>query len=193
MLEAGAHGFVEKTAGLSNSRKVWKPWPTAGLTSAPRSLPCSAMSSPIQPRSATRPDFLTDREREILQLVAESHSTREIAEKLGISVKTVDNHRTNLMRKLNLHDVASLYPLRARSRHYRTEETRLKSLPIRSLGSIALLTLSTSRFHSMKFVSKPFLLISISAAVLFSGCTQETDPSGSVAATDDRSATWWHD
>jgi RNA polymerase sigma factor (sigma-70 family) len=54
------------------------------------------------------PDFLTDREREILQLVAESHSTREIAEKLGISVKTVDNHRTNLMRKLNLHDVASL-------------------------------------------------------------------------------------
>ena len=53
-------------------------------------------------------DFLTDREREILQLVAESHSTKEIAAKLGISVKTVDNHRTNLMRKLNLHDVASL-------------------------------------------------------------------------------------
>jgi DNA-binding CsgD family transcriptional regulator len=40
--------------------------------------------------------------------VAESHSTKEIAAKLGISVKTVDNHRTNLMRKLNLHDVASL-------------------------------------------------------------------------------------
>jgi len=51
---------------------------------------------------------LTDREREILKLVAESHSTKEIAEKLGISVKTVDNHRTNLMRKLNMHDVASL-------------------------------------------------------------------------------------
>jgi len=51
---------------------------------------------------------LTDREREVLQLVAESHSTKEIASKLGISVKTVDNHRTNLMRKLNLHDVASL-------------------------------------------------------------------------------------
>jgi DNA-binding NarL/FixJ family response regulator len=53
-------------------------------------------------------DSLTDREREILKLVAESHSTKEIAVKLGISSKTVDNHRTNLMRKLNLHDVASL-------------------------------------------------------------------------------------
>src|ERR1043165_1287326 len=60
------------------------------------------------PATSSAPDFLTDREREILQLVAESHSTKEIAAKLGISVKTVDNHRTNLMRKLNLHDVASL-------------------------------------------------------------------------------------
>ena len=41
-------------------------------------------------------------------MVAESNSTKEIAKKLEISVKTVDNHRTNLMRKLNLHDVASL-------------------------------------------------------------------------------------
>ena len=60
------------------------------------------------PGASTSSDFLTDREREILQLVAESYSTKEIAAKLGISVKTVDNHRTNLMRKLNLHDVASL-------------------------------------------------------------------------------------
>jgi DNA-binding NarL/FixJ family response regulator len=60
------------------------------------------------PGSSNTPDFLTDREREILQLIAESHSTKDIASKLGISMKTVDNHRTNLMRKLNLHDVASL-------------------------------------------------------------------------------------
>ena len=49
-----------------------------------------------------------EREREILQLVAEWHSTKQIGAKLGISAKTVDNHRTNLMRKLNIHDVASL-------------------------------------------------------------------------------------
>ena len=52
--------------------------------------------------------ILTKRERQILQLIAESHSTRAIAEKLSISVKTAENHRTNLMRKLDLHDVASL-------------------------------------------------------------------------------------
>jgi DNA-binding CsgD family transcriptional regulator len=60
------------------------------------------------PSASSSSDFLTAREREILQLVAESYSTKEIAVKLSISVKTVDNHRTNLMRKLNLHDVASL-------------------------------------------------------------------------------------
>lgn len=40
--------------------------------------------------------------------MAESNSTKEIADRLGISVKTVDNHRTDLMRKLDLHDAASL-------------------------------------------------------------------------------------
>jgi DNA-binding NarL/FixJ family response regulator len=43
-----------------------------------------------------------------LQLIAESYSTKEIAAKLEVSVKTAENHRTNLMKKLNLHDVASL-------------------------------------------------------------------------------------
>ena len=53
-------------------------------------------------------EILTAREREILQLIAESYSTKEVAQKLNISVKTAENHRTNLMKKLDLHDVASL-------------------------------------------------------------------------------------
>lgn len=52
--------------------------------------------------------ILTKREKEVLKLVAEGHTNKEIASLLYISPKTVDNHRTNLMRKLNLHDVASL-------------------------------------------------------------------------------------
>jgi len=60
------------------------------------------------PETSSSPDFLTVREREILQLVAEGNTTKAIASKLGISAKTVDNHRTNLMRKLNIHDIASL-------------------------------------------------------------------------------------
>ncbi|MCZ6672001.1 MAG: response regulator transcription factor, partial [Verrucomicrobia bacterium] len=53
-------------------------------------------------------DVLTARERETLQLIAEGLSTRKIAEKLDISVKTAENHRTNLMRKLDLHNAAAL-------------------------------------------------------------------------------------
>ncbi len=57
---------------------------------------------------------LTDRERQILSLVASGNSNKEIAERLGVSPKTVDNHRTNLMRKLDVHSVAELlnYALR---------------------------------------------------------------------------------
>lgn len=51
---------------------------------------------------------LTDREREILQLIAEGYSTREIAQLLHISEKTVRAHRTNLMSKLDVHNTAEL-------------------------------------------------------------------------------------
>lgn len=57
---------------------------------------------------------LTARERQILSLVATGLSNKEIASRLGVSLKTVDNHRTNLMRKLDVHSVAELlsYALR---------------------------------------------------------------------------------
>ena len=51
---------------------------------------------------------LTPRQREVLQLIAEGHPIREIASLLHISVKTVDNHRANLMQKLDLHSTADL-------------------------------------------------------------------------------------
>jgi two-component system response regulator NreC len=49
-------------------------------------------------------DHLTDREREILILVAEGYTNQQIAELLHVSPKTVDGHRTSLMSKLDLHD-----------------------------------------------------------------------------------------
>jgi DNA-binding NarL/FixJ family response regulator len=107
MLEAGAHGFVEKTAGILEFRKGLEIVAAGGTYFGP-AIAALLRNVVANPGSSTSSDFLTDREREILQLVAESHSTKEIASKLAISVKTVDNHRTNLMRKLNLHDVASL-------------------------------------------------------------------------------------
>jgi DNA-binding CsgD family transcriptional regulator len=53
-------------------------------------------------------DPLTVREREVLQLVAEGKTTKEVAQVLGISAKTADSHRTRMMRKLDVHETASL-------------------------------------------------------------------------------------
>lgn len=53
-------------------------------------------------------DPLTQREREVLQLVAEGKTTKEIAQVLGVSAKTAESHRTRIMRKLEIHDTAGL-------------------------------------------------------------------------------------
>lgn len=53
-------------------------------------------------------DLLTSREREVIQLLAEGRTSKEVAVTLNLSVKTAETHRTNLMRKLNLHSVADL-------------------------------------------------------------------------------------
>ncbi len=108
LLQAGAHGFVEKAAPLSELRKGIEIVSSSGSYFGPdvAQLLRHAMADPRSSESGI--NILTKREREILQLIAESNSTREIASMLSISVKTAENHRTNLMRKLDLHDVASL-------------------------------------------------------------------------------------
>lgn len=58
--------------------------------------------------SGTPLDVLTQKEKEVLRLIAEGHTNKEIAEKLFISVKTVEFHRLNLMKKLDIHNQASL-------------------------------------------------------------------------------------
>jgi DNA-binding NarL/FixJ family response regulator len=59
-------------------------------------------------RGKTRRDILTPRQRETIQLLAEGRSNKEVAATLGISVKTVEAHRANIMLKLNLHSVTEL-------------------------------------------------------------------------------------
>jgi DNA-binding NarL/FixJ family response regulator len=58
---------------------------------------------------------LTQRQREILQLIAEGNTTKEIAKKLSISVKTVETHRMQLMERLDIHDIAGLVRFALRS------------------------------------------------------------------------------
>jgi NarL family two-component system response regulator LiaR len=71
----------------------------------------SVMTMLLSPPDASNKsvaDLLTPREREVLQLIAEGHTNRAIAETLSISVKTVEKHRANVMAKLEVNDLASL-------------------------------------------------------------------------------------
>jgi len=58
--------------------------------------------------SEATPPTLTNREREVLQLIAEGKSTKQVAVALDLSVKTAETHRSNLMRKLDIHSVSEL-------------------------------------------------------------------------------------
>lgn len=60
------------------------------------------------PRTEVVPDRLTRREREVVQLLAEGKTTKEVATHLGMSVKTAETHRSNIMRKLDFHSVSQL-------------------------------------------------------------------------------------
>jgi len=108
MTQAGAHGFVEKTAPLAELKNAIQSVGNGGNYFGPEvtKVVHDALASPVS--MAPSIQDLTRREAEILKLIAMGHTTKDIAAKLNISVKTADNHRSNLMRKLNLHNAASL-------------------------------------------------------------------------------------
>ena len=62
----------------------------------------------VEQPAVLRPASLTARQREVLVLIAEGRTTKEIAKDLGISFKTAAAHRANIMHKLDLHDTAHL-------------------------------------------------------------------------------------
>ena len=105
-LRSGARGYVLKTqAGSDLVRAIGE------VTQGRIYLSPSVSSAVVQAflAGATSPaDPLTPREREVLQLVAEGRSTKEVAGILGVSVKTAETHRTRLMTKLDIHHTAGL-------------------------------------------------------------------------------------
>jgi DNA-binding NarL/FixJ family response regulator len=107
LLKAGVTGFIEKDAGLVELEKAINLVADGRSYFSPKVVDAmrEIMLSGGQDDSL---ESLTAREREIVQLIAESHSNKEIAAKLGMSVRTADTHRTNIMKKLGLHDVAAL-------------------------------------------------------------------------------------
>ena len=62
----------------------------------------------VEQRANLRRSTLTPREREVIRMIAEGNSARRVASLLGLSVKTVEAHKFNLMRKLDIHNTAQL-------------------------------------------------------------------------------------
>lgn len=109
LLKAGVRGYVPKSARLSELRQAvdavaaGDTWFSETFQKAMADA-LTAPESDVDAKGAT----LTEREKEIAVLLAKSYSSKEVAVKLEISAKTVENHRTNLMRKLGVHDVAGV-------------------------------------------------------------------------------------
>ncbi len=109
-LKAGVSGFVLKKAAGSALAGAIRSVHAGGLVLDP-DVAREAMDAAANPRTKGRADAydtLTDREKEVLKLVAEGRSNKEVAEVLGISVKTAMSHREHVMEKLDLHNRTDL-------------------------------------------------------------------------------------
>ena len=111
-LQAGANGYVLKDATqnelLIAAERVLdgKTYLSPDITEKVVNTYLNSNSEGKEPQ--TRWDTVTQRERQILKLIAEGHTNKSMAEYLCISVKTVEKHRANLMKKLDLHSVSAL-------------------------------------------------------------------------------------
>jgi DNA-binding NarL/FixJ family response regulator len=111
--EAGANGYVVKESAAEGLLKAFETVCAGGYfldSAVSRQVVESLMKLPGKETKITDTHYrsLTPREQEILRLMAEGMATREIAEKLFISPKTVENHRSNIMNKLDLHSTIEL-------------------------------------------------------------------------------------
>ena len=113
VLDAGARGFLLKSdaardmASAVEALRRDKTYFTSKVAAMVLEGYLKNGSSPT-PTIIPGRNRLTPREREIVQLLAEGKSTKEVATTLGLSVKTAETHRSNIMRKLDLHSVSDL-------------------------------------------------------------------------------------
>ena len=116
MLKAGASGYMLKDCAFEELALAIRtvvanhPYLSPQITG----IVIEDYMSRLHDTEASGSPVLTNREREVLQLLSEGHTVREIASQLHVSVKTVETHRQQIMHKLNIHTVAELtkYALR---------------------------------------------------------------------------------
>jgi DNA-binding NarL/FixJ family response regulator len=110
-LKAGVSGYVLKKAAGSELTSAIRAVNRGGLVLDPeiaREAMREQAGSGASGRTADPYDTLTDREKQVLKLVAEGHSNKEVAQLLDISVKTAMSHREHIMQKLDLHSRTDL-------------------------------------------------------------------------------------
>ena len=110
MLQAGARGFLLKESAFDELEEAIEAV-TKGRIFLGRKIQGVVVGDYVERLAGghrTSPVTLTAKEREVLQLVAEGKSTKEIAHALSITVKTVETHRHNIMNRLNIRSIAQL-------------------------------------------------------------------------------------
>ncbi len=105
-LQAGAMGYVHKDTQAANLIQALRDAQRGVRYVSPQVL--QKVRKDVPSAAGTKPGSLTPREEEIVKLLAEGHSVKECAQRLGVSAKTVEAHKFNLMRKLGIHNKAQL-------------------------------------------------------------------------------------
>lgn len=105
-VRAGVHGYVLKKQAFTDLIHAIREVSRGATYISPGVS--QALFEAVRTNGREEHDPLTAREREVLQLVAEGTTSKEIASILDISVKTVETHRSNIMEKLDIHDTAGL-------------------------------------------------------------------------------------
>jgi DNA-binding NarL/FixJ family response regulator len=120
LISQGVHGFVDKSAPINYVIQAIESVIAGGMFFAtnvpPKTSAAGAQQPKVEPSVKTGPPVasldaiktLSARELEVIRLVAEGHSSKEIADRLDLSVRTVEKHRANIMDKINVKEVASL-------------------------------------------------------------------------------------
>jgi len=106
-LRAGVAGYLLKGAAVSELPLAFQAV-MRGETYLTPKVSRSVVEGFLRDTEPVPVEGLTARQREILQMIAEGHSTREIAKVLNVSIKTIETHRSRLMDRLDIHDVPGL-------------------------------------------------------------------------------------
>jgi DNA-binding NarL/FixJ family response regulator len=110
IFKAGASGYLIKDSAFDDLEQAVRVVMEGKTYINPRiaSLVVESLITQTGSNAAASLSLLTDREREVLQLIAEGKSTRQIAQQLSVSTKTIESHRRQVMGKLNMRNVAEL-------------------------------------------------------------------------------------